>query len=126
MPPADPTVSGAQTEPLPHWFWVGAGVGLVAGVSSVAFGWLLAAVGNELDLHACQNDAGCLAIFAIGLFEAPFCAAAGALAGGLTAAAARTGACTARTVWKRSFGFGFLAALLGAVVGWVALPAILR
>jgi hypothetical protein len=115
-----------QTDPPPHWFWVAVGVGLAAGVSSVVLGWLLAVVGQKLELHSCQNDAGCLWLLASGLFAAPFCAAGGALVAGVTAVAASKKRVTAQTIWLRSFGFGFLASLLSAVVGLAALPPIFR
>ena len=109
-----------QPDPGPRWLWVAVAVGLAAGVCSVALGWLLAMAGNEL--NACRGELGCFAAFAIGLFGAPFCAVSGALGGGLAARrASRDGDRTAAAIWRRSFGWGALASLLGAIIGLIAL-----
>ena len=94
------------------------------GASSIALGFLLGLVGNWA--NACPGELGCLLAFVVGVLGAPFCAAVGALAGGLTAArAARKSESTGGAIWKRSFAFGFLSLLPSTFLGYAVIPSIL-
>jgi len=117
-------MSFAHSDRPPHWFWVASAVGLSVGASSVALGLLLGFVGNWA--NACPGELGCIVAFEVGVLGAPFCAAVGGLAGGLTAfRAARKSESTGGAVWKRSFGFGFLLLLPSTFLGYAVIPSIL-
>ena len=76
--------------------------------------------------NACSGEVGCLGAFVIGVIGAPFCAAVGALAGGLTAfRAAQKSESTGSAIWKRSFGFGFLSLLPSTFLAYAVVPSIL-
>jgi len=108
----------------PRWYWVAGAVGVSVGVSSVALGFLLGLVGDWA--RACPGDAGCLLAFGVGVLGAPFCAAVGALVGGLTASrAARKSKSTGSAIWKRSFAFGFLSLLPSTFLAYAVVPSML-
>jgi uncharacterized membrane protein YeaQ/YmgE (transglycosylase-associated protein family) len=117
-------MSFPHSDPPPRWFWVAGAVGMSVGASSIALGFLLGFVGNWA--NACPGELGCILAFVVGVLGAPFCAAVGALAGGLTAArAARKSESTGGAIWKRSFAFGFLSLLPSTFLGYAVIPSIL-
>jgi hypothetical protein len=97
----------------PHWFLVAFVVGFVASASAFALACFAKYASDGFEPPRDLFGWGNMQVMFAGFLATPLYALGGAIGGGVTAfKSARANIYTVREIWKRSFGRGFLVALL--------------